>query len=728
MLSDRLISSSPVNDRSIVENAFIMTSSLVAVLQWKLSYFQLRWTFMNDANFHLLSRIISKVIYTYDSISSSISDMRKQSINIYLTFLAVFDNGVLIFSILMLNLPAITEYQHMSTLVHTNTSHAHLTTPHNFYTHVKSFPSSTSTYFTSTTSIFYPQEQRVALMSTRTPPDTGQTGKAVSSRASARVAFTASSSTSSTSPEWSTDSPNGILTVTPSTVLTSLPFRSSSVSSFDGHPVTSFASTSPVATTLTHPIRHLSTPSALNSVSHRSKRTKRRLLRPVHQPSTSSTSMNDSDDPFTSQINAILQSCFNLTSDDLNKLKQNMVLLNTSSSLAPQPVEQSATPHDLVNRLFFEALLRQLILWVQLNSKRSHLLPFSPVSSITKKAYSPKHSAVTDLLKCRRSLLKYYRPEVHPTDQQSTNHSSNDSALLSKEGTSPKDGFQPLDYDEVTSINLLLLSTLEEIYQTQFPSPTDPTKAFQGENFYADSLTGDDYSVFLNESTRKSNVSTYEKNAEGEYLSPPPPAGNLYPPLLYYVKIVYPLALISQSGSIWTTCLITIERYLAVCHPLMSLTLSTRSRAIWALCILSTAAFLFNIPRFAEVDTTSGTIFPSELRRNHTYYIYYYICLNLSLNYILPLSLLFALNIKIYASVRHANAHRNELTRARQSELHLASMLVLIVAIFIGKCRHFHGYSHSHFHFFSWQPVTHQHFWWTAWSPTLRWGHHCSRQ
>lgn len=156
-------------------------------------------------------------------------------------------------------------------------------------------------------------------------------------------------------------------------------------------------------------------------------------------------------------------------------------------------------------------------------------------------------------------------------------------------------------------------------------------------------------------------------------------------PLYYYVKLVYPLALISQTGSIWTTCLITIERYLAVCHPLMSLTLSTRSRAIWALSILSAMAFMFNLPRFLEVDTSNGDIRPSELRRNKIYYYVYYICLNLSFNYIIPLSLLFALNIKIYSSVRHASAHRNELTRARQSELHLASMLVAIVAIFIGK-------------------------------------------
>ncbi|XP_015790938.1 sex peptide receptor-like [Tetranychus urticae] len=159
-------------------------------------------------------------------------------------------------------------------------------------------------------------------------------------------------------------------------------------------------------------------------------------------------------------------------------------------------------------------------------------------------------------------------------------------------------------------------------------------------------------------------------------------------PLNYYVTFVYPLALISQTGSIWTTCLITAERYFAVCHPFRIRTFSNRNRAIWAVVFLSLGAFLYNIPRFIEIEVITSpegirSVRQTALRQNRLYYWLYYICLNLALLYIIPLSLLTALNTEIYKAVRRASRNRATLTNQEETELNIASMLVLLVSIFI---------------------------------------------
>lgn len=162
-------------------------------------------------------------------------------------------------------------------------------------------------------------------------------------------------------------------------------------------------------------------------------------------------------------------------------------------------------------------------------------------------------------------------------------------------------------------------------------------------------------------------------------------------PLHLYIQFVYPLALISQTGSIWTTCLITAERYFAIAHPLRALTLSTRKRATWALITMAMLAVLYNLPRFAEVEIVGATedavvknvIRPSALRHNRVYYWVYYICLYLSLMYIIPLTLLSVLNTKIYLAIKRANRDRSSLTQNQESEMNVATMLVILVAIFI---------------------------------------------
>ena len=518
--------------------------------------------------------------------------MRKQSINIYLTVLALYDNGVLIFSVLMLNLPAITEYQQMPAM----------------YDNMEIVLS--PDMLPSTPVADTPLAYRDSNLSSFDFV-TGRSPDIDSSSLFMRV-------NDSSNQENDTDDPPRHYQL--SSVKR---WHKSFLHKSKQHQVR-HGNLNQRAENFTDVKQNLE-----NVLSEYYKRDQLRLLRI-----------------------AVLQ-CFNQTS----------VPDSAMTALPPSAPREIAYPRfncsdcednpnvhmsEAVSRKLLIQMLRRTISYVSGNSDNGWE---SQVSSSPRR---PQYS-----WKCQNSLLNL----VGRYNKQSRQIESTSSSASTR---------------------------LKTLHGVAFANTSLTDSAIDSEGEYLFSKNPMQHSLLRPNITSSSTLNFSAQEIEFEARTANSKSGsssNLYP-LVHYVKLVYPLALISQTGSIWTTCLITIERYLAVCHPLMSLTLSTRSRAIWALSLLSALAFLFNLPRFLEVDTTGGSVRPTDLRRNKVYYYVYYICLNLTFNYIVPLSLLSALNIKIYSRVRHANSHRNEMTTARQSELHLASMLVAIVAIFIGECWH----------------------------------------
>lgn len=167
------------------------------------------------------------------------------------------------------------------------------------------------------------------------------------------------------------------------------------------------------------------------------------------------------------------------------------------------------------------------------------------------------------------------------------------------------------------------------------------------------------------------------------------PEGMFENPSHYYISYVYPLAIIVQTGSIWTTCLVTIERYWAVTYPLRAMVLSTRKRALIALSFVSLASIVYNLPRFFEVEIKANEqtgvrmIVQTSLRLNETYRLVYYIALNLLLTHVIPLTTLTVLNFKIHKQIKAANINRAQLSASQRSELNVSSMLMVLVLIFI---------------------------------------------
>ena len=65
----------------------------------------------------------------------------------------------------------------------------------------------------------------------------------------------------------------------------------------------------------------------------------------------------------------------------------------------------------------------------------------------------------------------------------------------------------------------------------------------------------------------------------------------------FVTVIIYPVGMIAQTGSAYLTLCVTIERYVAVCHPLKARSLCTHGRACCYVACVGVFAVVYNLPR-----------------------------------------------------------------------------------------------------------------------------------
>ncbi|XP_030372787.1 FMRFamide receptor [Scaptodrosophila lebanonensis] len=155
---------------------------------------------------------------------------------------------------------------------------------------------------------------------------------------------------------------------------------------------------------------------------------------------------------------------------------------------------------------------------------------------------------------------------------------------------------------------------------------------------------------------------------------------------------VFPIGMAAQTASIYMTFTVTLERYVAVCHPLKARALCTYGRAKIYFIVCVCFALAYNSPRFWEVltvayqppdsDVVLHCVRPSRLRMNQTYINIYIHWCYLIVNYIIPFLTLAILNCLIYRQVKRANRERQRLSRSEKREIGLATMLLCVVVVF----------------------------------------------
>ena len=162
----------------------------------------------------------------------------------------------------------------------------------------------------------------------------------------------------------------------------------------------------------------------------------------------------------------------------------------------------------------------------------------------------------------------------------------------------------------------------------------------------------------------------------------------------YVVSYIYPIALIAQTATIWLTVSFTVERFIAVCHPLKAARMCTIKRAKIVIYGVSIGATLYNIPRWFEYkpmhfvepklgNLTINIVTQTNFVRNPWYTQIYFSWLYVPIMCIIPLATLSILNTCLVMAVRRSQKQRKDMNVRQSRENNVTIMLASVVVVFI---------------------------------------------
>lgn len=173
--------------------------------------------------------------------------------------------------------------------------------------------------------------------------------------------------------------------------------------------------------------------------------------------------------------------------------------------------------------------------------------------------------------------------------------------------------------------------------------------------------------------------------------------------LYYFKEVIFPqiytpcnyLIMSVQGANVYITVCVSIERYIAICHPFRALQLCTRKKALIAVICTCFLTIVYNLPRvFATASDkcteTNGTstcyvLYTTDFGNSVFYKTWYSGWLYCVIIYILPLSLLFVLNTLLILELMRMQRRRVIFNSANEQsdEANMSLVLVLIVIVFI---------------------------------------------
>uniref|UniRef100_A0A0K0EMV0 G_PROTEIN_RECEP_F1_2 domain-containing protein n=1 Tax=Strongyloides stercoralis TaxID=6248 RepID=A0A0K0EMV0_STRER len=159
--------------------------------------------------------------------------------------------------------------------------------------------------------------------------------------------------------------------------------------------------------------------------------------------------------------------------------------------------------------------------------------------------------------------------------------------------------------------------------------------------------------------------------------------------LAYCIVYLYPITIMAGCMSVWMLVSITVDRYLAVCHPFMVRVYCTINRAKITVAVITIVTIAFNFVRFWEFDITEpsdetgGFAFKKLLRADPIFMLVYQNIAYIISQYLLPLFVLCLLNLEVAKTILRATEQRRELVSSVKTEHQTAKMMIFVVIVFI---------------------------------------------
>ena len=167
----------------------------------------------------------------------------------------------------------------------------------------------------------------------------------------------------------------------------------------------------------------------------------------------------------------------------------------------------------------------------------------------------------------------------------------------------------------------------------------------------------------------------------------------------YFAKYIFPCALIAETGTIYLTVLVTVNRYISVCRPYEAASLCSVQHAQKHVVIVTILSILYNLPRFFESkivtvwdpyrNRSADVTTLSDIGCNQIYQILYTNVLYCIVMFLVPLITLIILNTLLIKALRRTKKKRAMMLTSSsnsmqsRSEDDITLVLIVVVVVFV---------------------------------------------